>query len=181
MSRWPPLASRVLRGCGLAAGLGGGTGSAPWRGFVGIKSRFPGNPAAGFGPQGSGSHSCDERRRSQLPHPSRTSPPRLGWDTAWASPGRTGTPAPTWAPRGAAGSDGAGQAPTPGLPLPFGAVKPAGWDGRVRMRPTERHRGWGSAASRPGWAHPGRQAPQRLSVTAVPGAIRILFPARQRV
>lgn len=73
----------------------------------------------------------------------------------------------------------------PGAPSPLQGCKTCGVGGEGQDTAHEQHRGWGCAAffSPPskGWAHPGRQAPQRLSVIAVPGATRILFPARQRV
>lgn len=56
-------------------GAGGDTGSASERGLVGIKSRFFQEPRRRFGPRGSRSHSCHERRRSQLPHPPTGPPP----------------------------------------------------------------------------------------------------------
>lgn len=192
MSRWFPVPGPAFRGCGLAAGLQGGAGSASERGFVGIKSRFPRSPAPGLEPSKAEAALCREQRCPQMPHPGRTFCP-IPKDTPCGVPGpRAGTsssitpapgvtpraPAPTWAPRGAAGSSGAGQAPAPGLPLPSRAVKPAGWEGRVRTRPRARAGlGWAF----PGWAHPGRHAPHRLSLAAVPAATRTLFPARHWV
>lgn len=125
----------------------------PREGFCRDEIPFSEEPHHRVGPQGSRSHSCHKWRRSQLPHPGRTSPPISRGTHPAASPGRTLASAlsspikaawtPTLAPRGAAGGGSAGQAPAPGLPLPFRAVKPAGWEGQVRIGPTSSTRAGG--------------------------------------